>query len=351
MTSAAELERSRANLVMVAPMPFNAEAPPAALRDRITATDQHYVRSNFALPAHDGNLHIEGAVANPFTLTLDDLRALPAKTVTMTMECAGNGRLDMKPLPVGEPWGGYAVSTATWTGALLSEVLRSAGPTAGAVDVVCEGADHGPYYQYDDIQFIRALPLALTVDPAANILIAYEMNGEPLNADHGAPFRLIVPQWYGVASVKWLQRLNVITESYQGEFQTAHYMYEWPDRPHEPVDIMLVRARVTDPDPESHLSLGPYTVRGKAWSGHGAIVKVELSFTGEGEWFTAELVPADSPYAWQDWSYEWTPSKTGRYSIRARAFDEAGNGQPDVPLWNRLGYGNNAVEIQYVEVH
>jgi DMSO/TMAO reductase YedYZ molybdopterin-dependent catalytic subunit len=351
MTSAAELEQSRAHLVMVAPMPFNAEAPPAALREGITSTDQHYVRSNFALPAHDGRLHIDGAVSSPITLTLDDLRALPAKTVTMTMECAGNGRLDMKPLPIGEPWGGYAVSTATWTGATLSDVLRSAGPAAAAVDVVCQGADHGPYYQYDDIQFIRALPIALAVDPAADILIAYEMNGAPLNADHGAPFRLIVPNWYGVASVKWLTRLNVITEPYQGEFQTAHYMYEWPDRAHQPVDIMRVRARITDPASEAHLALGPCTVRGKAWSGHGAITKVELSFTGEGEWFAAEVAPADSPYAWQEWSYEWTPAKTGRYSIRARATDAAGNTQPDVPPWNRLGYGNNAVEVQYIEFH
>jgi DMSO/TMAO reductase YedYZ molybdopterin-dependent catalytic subunit len=257
----------------------------------------------------------------------------------------------MKPLPVGEPWGGYAVSTATWTGTSLSDVLRSAGPASAAVDVVCEGADHGPYYQYDDIQFIRALPIATAVDPAADILIAYEMNGAPLNADHGAPFRLIVPQWYGVASVKWLTRLTVITEPYQGEFQTAHYMYEWPDRPHEPVNIMLVRARITDPASESHLPFGTCTVRGKAWSGHGEIVKVELSFTGEGEWSAAELSPAESPYAWQDWSYEWSPSKMGRYSIRARATDVAGNTQPDIPPWNRLGYGNNAVEVQYVEFH
>ena len=117
MSNVTELERSRADLVEVAPMPFNAEAPPAALRDHITPVGKHYVRSNFALPDHDGKLHIGGAVASPTVLTLDQLRALPAKTITMTMECAGNGRLDMKPLPIGEPWGGYAVSTARWTDA------------------------------------------------------------------------------------------------------------------------------------------------------------------------------------------------------------------------------------------
>lgn len=350
MSNVTELERSRADLVEVAPMPFNAEAPPAALRDHITPVGKHYVRSNFALPDHDGKLHIGGAVASPTVLTLDQLRTLPAKTITMTMECAGNGRLDMKPLPIGEPWGGYAVSTASWTGTPLRGILQAAGPDAGAVEVVFEGADHGPYYQYTDLQFIRSLPFDLIMDVAADVLVAYEMNGEPLNADHGAPFRMIVPHWFGVASVKWLSKIEVVTKPYEGEFQTAHYMYEWPDRPHEPVDVMLVRARITDPDPGINLANRPYTIRGKAWSGSGPVTKVEISFTGEGEWFAAELSSADAPATWQDWSYEWTPGKTGRFSIRARATDAAGNVQPDVPPWNRLGYGNNAVEIRYVEV-
>jgi DMSO/TMAO reductase YedYZ molybdopterin-dependent catalytic subunit len=351
MPNAVELERSRAQLVMVAPAPYNAEAPPAALREAITPVGKHYVRSNFALPEHDGLLHITGAVANPISLTLDQLRALPSKTVTMTMECAGNGRLDMKPLPIGEPWGGYAVSTAQWTGTPLSGILQNVAPDAGAVEIVCEGADHGPYYQYDDIQFIRSLPLTIAADPGADVLVAYEMNGQPLNADHGAPFRLIVPHWFGVASVKWLTRLEVVTKAYEGEFQTAHYMYEWPDRAHEPVNIMLVRARITDPDPGQLLANAPHTIRGKAWSGTGPVTKVEISFTGEGDWYEAELASSDNPAAWQDWSYEWTPGKTGRFSIRARATDAAGNVQPDVPPWNRLGYGNNAVEVRYVEVH
>jgi DMSO/TMAO reductase YedYZ molybdopterin-dependent catalytic subunit len=350
MNSATELEQSRANLVMVQAAPYNAEAPPQALLETVTPTDLHYVRSNFALPDHDGKLHIGGAVSNPLTLTLDELRSNPAVTLTMTMECAGNGRLDMKPLPIGEPWGGYAVSTSTWTGTPLSGLLQAAAPDAKAVEVVFEGADHGPYYQYTDIQFIRSLPFDLTIDSTADILVAYEMNGGPLNADHGAPFRLIVPHWYGVASVKWLSRINVVTEPYQGEFQTAHYMYEWPDRPREPVNIMLVRARITDPAPGLTIPYGPYTLRGKAWSGTGPVTKVEVSFTGEGEWYIAELSPPIGPYVWQDWSYTWTPSKTGRHSIRARATDAAGNLQPDVPPWNRLGYGNNAVEVSYVEV-
>ena len=116
-------------------------------------------------------------------------------------------------------------------------------PDARGVELLAQGADHGPYHlqailpetDQDNLTFTRSLPIEQATDPASGILIAYEMNGEPLGRDHGAPFRLIVPHWYAVASVKWLKRLDVLTEPYTGEFQTGHYIYEWPDRPHEPV--------------------------------------------------------------------------------------------------------------------
>jgi DMSO/TMAO reductase YedYZ molybdopterin-dependent catalytic subunit len=299
---------------------------------------------------HDGTLAIGGAVRNQITLTLDDLRAMPAIERAVTLECAGNGRLTQTPLPVGEPWGEYAVSTARWTGVPLYQVLAQVQPEADAADVVFQGADHGPYYQYDDLSFVRSLTLAHAADPTAEILIAYEMNGEPLRPDHGAPFRLIAPGWYGVASVKWLKRIDVSTEPYQGEFETSHYMYEWADRPHERVTLMRVRARITDPAPRSVIPVGTYTVRGKAWTGTGPIHKVEVRLTGEGDWLRTKLEPPAGPYQWQDWSFDWHAADPGRHTLRARATDAAGNTQPDVPLWNRLGYGNNAVEVIYVDV-
>src|SRR3954464_10186663 len=126
MTVTDDLEAARAGLVMINPAPYNAEAPPAPLVGDVTPNELHYVRSNFAVPDHDGTLHIGGAVERPTTLTLEDLRRLPAVERAVTLECAGNGRLDTKPLPIGEPWGGHAVSTAAWTGALLSDVLQQA---------------------------------------------------------------------------------------------------------------------------------------------------------------------------------------------------------------------------------
>ena len=358
MTVTDDLDRARSALQMINPAPYNAEAPPEALAGDLTPSDLHYVRSNFPLPTHDGTLEVGGAVQNPTSLTLEDLRALPAIERAVTLECAGNGRLDMRPLPTGEPWGDYAVSTARWTGARLSDVLEQARPNADGVDVRFEGADHGSYHlrpvladtSTTDLTFVRALPLAHAADPAAEILIAYEMNGEPLGADHGAPFRLIAPHWYAVASVKWLKRIDVLTEAYTGEFQTGHYMYEWADRPNEPVTLMRVRARMTDPAPGSTIPTGTCTLRGKAWSGTGPVTRVELSFTGAGDWYPAQLEPAQGPYQWQEWTFDWAAADAGRHTIRVRATDAAGNVQPEVPPWNRLGYGNNAIEVPFVDV-
>jgi DMSO/TMAO reductase YedYZ molybdopterin-dependent catalytic subunit len=145
---------------MIKPAPYNAEAPPEALAGDLTPSNLHYVGSNFPLPTHDGKLDVGAAVQNPTRLTLQDLRSLPAIERAVTLECAGSGRLDMRPLPTGEPWSDYAVSIARWTGARLSDVLEQARPDADGVDVRFEGADHG------------------------------------------APFRLIAPHWYAVASVQ-----------------------------------------------------------------------------------------------------------------------------------------------------
>jgi DMSO/TMAO reductase YedYZ molybdopterin-dependent catalytic subunit len=347
----ASLADVRGGLTMISRVPFNAEAPPAALTGEVTPTPLHYVRSNFPFPAHDGNLTIGGAARNPMTLTLDELRALPAVERTVTLECAGNGRLGQTPLPAGEPWGRYAVSTARWRGVPLHQVLRRAAPSPDGLEVTFEGADHGRYAQHEDISFVRSLPLSHAIDPASDILIAYEMNSEPLSREHGAPFRLIVPGWYGMASVKWLKRIKVISGRYEGEFQTNHYVYHHADQSSEPVTLMRVRARITDPAPGSVIQAGTYRVRGKAWSGAGPVTSVDISLTGEGEWQAAELEPPGEPHHWQDWSFEWQSATVGRHTLRARATDAAGHTQPEVPPWNRLGYGNNAVEVQWVDVY
>ena len=221
------------------------------------------------------------------------------------------------------------------------------------------GTDHGSYIlnpvlkdiDASDLSFERSLTLVHAADPSAEILIAYEMNGEPINPDHGAPFRLIVPHWYGVASVKWLKHIQVLTQPFVGEFETGHYLYQWADRAAERVTVMRPRARITNPRPGATIGGDQKcVVRGKAWSGTGPVTNVDISLTGESEWLPAHIETPKGPYQWQNWTFEWQPTEPGRKSLRARATDAAGNVQPEVPIWNRLGYGNNAIEVIYVDV-
>src|SRR3954451_25350429 len=140
MAIANELEQARAALIMINPAPYNAEAPPAALDGEITPTELHYVRSNFAVPSHDGTLAISGGVDNPITLTLEQLRALPAHERAVTLECAGNGRLEMRTLTTVAPWVYFANPQARWRGILLHDVLAMVRPSSEGVDVRFEGA-------------------------------------------------------------------------------------------------------------------------------------------------------------------------------------------------------------------
>lgn len=350
MLDATALEAERAGLVMVRARPFNAETPAAALREPVTPTAAHYVRSNFDLPEHNGSVQVTGEVAHPLTLTLDDLRALPATALRVTLECAGNGRAGMAPLPTGEPWLGNAVATAEWTGARLVDVLDRSEPTPEGLTVAFTGADHGPYKGGPDISFVRALPLDVARDPVNDILLAYDMNGEALTPDHGAPLRLVVPGWYGMASVKWLARIEVLASPFEGQFQTRSYVYEWPDGRREPVTTERVRALITDPAPGAVLAPGRHEVRGWAWSGAGPVTAVEVSVDGAGEWQPARVEPPDEPYAWQAWAFAWDVEEPARHVLRARATDASGATQPDTPPWNRLGYGNNAVQVVVLDV-
>jgi DMSO/TMAO reductase YedYZ molybdopterin-dependent catalytic subunit len=342
---------SQSGMVLITTDPLNAETPPLWLQAPITPVEHHYVRSHFSAPRHDGTLTVSGEVDAPFRLGLADLRALPATTLSVTLECAGNGREGFQPLPKGEPWGWTAVSTAVWTGVPLHALLAQARPRPEGRTLLFEGADHGPYEGGPEVNYTRALPRTEVERMGADILVAYEMNGEPLPLDHGAPLRLVVPGWYGMASVKWLQRVQFVPDPFSGPFQTDSYVYIWPDGTREPVTMMLVRALITDPPPGKELAREPFIIRGQAWSGRGSVTAVEVSIDCEEPWQPAQLAAPVSPNAWQAWSFEWTPQQVGRHSICARARDSSGATQPDCPAWNRKGYGNHAVQPRFVDVH
>jgi sulfite oxidase len=338
--------------VMVKAAPFNCEAALASLRPFITPIDEFYVRSNFPTPPYDPaawRLTVDGLVERPFSLSLDDLLALPSRTLTATLECAGNNRTRMAPIPEGEPWEIGAVSTATWTGVPLAEVLTRAGVRTGAVEVRFEGADRGvPRGRTETISFERSLPLVDALHP--DVLLVHRMNEQPLTEEHGAPLRILVPGWYGMAAVKWLHRIEVLDHPFEGHYQTRQYIYDRPGASEKPpVRAMLIKSMITSHASGAIVPTGPVEISGIAWCGDADVAAVEVSADGAA-WQPAELLGAPTPYTWQQWRFTWAGAPVGRHSLRVRATDAAGNVQPDLPVYNRLGYGNNAVQVTLVNV-
>ncbi|HEX5435825.1 MAG TPA: sulfite oxidase [Gemmatimonadaceae bacterium] len=338
-------------LVVVKPSPLNAETPTPALAAEVTPSRHVYVRSNFAHPQLDDGAHriaVGGAVHSPFAIDMSELRALPMHTVVATMECAGNDRSSMRPPPPGELWRSGAVSTARWTGVPLAAVLERAGVHTEAVEILVEGADAGPREDsVGPVTFGRALPVADALQP--DTLLAMMMNGEPLARPHGAPVRLIVPGWYGMASVKWVTRIEALTTPYRGYFQRKRYVYEDASAT-SPVTRMRVKSMIVSPEDGDVVASAPLLVQGWAWSGAAPIVRVEVAIGGGDTWRDAQLGAAASTHAWTPWELQCDVPQPGRYALRSRATDGAGNVQPDAARWNRHGYGNNAVRTVIIDV-
>lgn len=341
---------SRSQRIVVREAPHNAETPLEALSAELTPTERHYVRSNFAEPSlsDDHEIRLEGAVHQPGVISVGTLRGAAARTLTVTMECAGNNRLGLAPLPPGEPWDFGAISTATWTGARLKDLLLGAGLRDDVVEVLVVGADRGKVEgSSSEVPFARALPREVALDE--DTLLAWEMNGSPLTHRHGAPVRLIVPGWYGMASVKWVCRIEALTAPFSGHFQTERYVYEGRDGARAPVTRMKVKSLVTEPGENATVPAGRVQIGGWAWSGEGGIERVEVSVDG-GPWTPAELGPQRSRHAWRRFCLEVHLTRKGRHTVRSRATDAAGRSQPEHPEWNSLGYGNNAITVRKFDV-
>lgn len=318
--------------------PDNLESHFSALDGVLTPNDSFYVRSHFEAPVIDPGawrLRIEGSVHRIVDLTLTDLRGMPAQTHTAVLECAGNGRLFLKPKKDGVQWELGAVGCARWTGVPLAAVLDRAGVQPGVIDVVLEGADSGTPEKADHpkakITYSRSLPLSKARQP--EVLLAYEMNGEPLTRAHGAPVRAIVPGWYAMASVKWLRRILLIDHRFQGFWQTVDYAYwsahDGQPPEHVPISDIAVKSTIAQPAGNDRIAFGaPVRVFGAAWSAGAAITTVEVSVDDGKLWNAAKLIDEAHEHAWQRWEFVWRPDKPGRYTLRSRATDAAGNTQP-----------------------
>jgi DMSO/TMAO reductase YedYZ molybdopterin-dependent catalytic subunit len=332
----------------------NRGLPLEALRYDVTPIGLHYLLVHFDIPCVDTaawRLSVGGKVKQEMSLTLDDLRRRPRRTLPVTFECAGNGRARLSPRPISQPWLNEAVSTAEWTGTPLASLLEEAGLAADVVELVFTGADHGIEKGYEH-DYARSLSVNEAGRP--EVLLVYEMNGRPLEPQHGFPLRLIVPGWYGMTQVKWLSRIDALSTRFEGYQQRVAYFYkQQADDPGEPVTRMRPRALLVPPGFPDYLTRrrilgrGRVAVHGRAWSGQGAISRVE--FCVDGRWMDAALGKSSGSFSWYAWNAEWDPTP-GEHVLSCRATDSAGNVQPTDPAWNLQGMGNNLVQEVRVTV-
>jgi DMSO/TMAO reductase YedYZ molybdopterin-dependent catalytic subunit len=327
--------------------------PLEALRYPVTPVGLHYLLIHYDVPVVEPEtwrLTVRGE--RELVLGLEELRARPAAEVTVTMECAGNGRARLDPRPVSQPWLLEAVGTARWRGTPLRPLLEEAG-VGDAVEVLLTGLDRG-VEGGEEQAFQRALPLEEAL--RGEVLLAYEMNGAPLPPQHGFPLRLVVPGWYGMTNVKWLERIELVDTPFAGYQNSWSYrLRQAEDEEGVPLDRMQPRSLMAPPGiPEfmtrdRTVGAGEVLLQGRAWSGLAPVDRVEVSTDGGETWVPAELEPPGEPWAWRGWSYRWD-AEPGEHVLCCRARDEAGNEQPHEPPWNLGGYANNAVQAVLVTV-
>jgi DMSO/TMAO reductase YedYZ molybdopterin-dependent catalytic subunit len=313
-------------------MPLELMEPDGEL---IVPTDRFFMRSNGPVPMIDPNtwsMTVTGRVEHSLHLRLDDLQMMPQRTLTAFLECAGNGRTRFAPVPDGTPWGNDAAGNAVWAGVPLGLVLDLAGMHDEAVDVVCQGGD------FPEMQ--RGLPLTVARDP--DTLLVLRMNGEPLPLAHGGPVRLLVPGWAGIASTKWLVGLHVLDGPFTGFWNSDNYVFWGADgTPQRPIREMAVKSVISAPLQGAVIEPGSTVVAGYAWSGYGAVAKVEVSVDGGVSWQQANL-QGTGRRSWVRFRYPWTATQ-GQHLLMTRATDERRLRQPAVADWNGKGYGQNGI--------
>jgi sulfane dehydrogenase subunit SoxC len=335
----------------------NHSLPLEALRHDVTPIGLHYLLIHFDIPRVDEEawrLEVGGRVGHRLSLTIADVKARPARTMPVTLECAGNGRALFEPRPLSQPWLSGAVGTAEWTGTPLAPLLEEAGLDPEAQEIVFTGLDRG--IQGDaEHAYERSLPVEEALRD--EMLLAYEINGLPLPPQHGFPLRLIVPGWYGMTHVKWLCSITAVDEPFTGWQQgVAYHVRQSEEEQGTPVTRIQPRCLMVPPGIPEFLSRTRYVepgicrLEGRAWSGWAPVERVEVSDDGGETWADAELGEPLAEFAWRRWEHGWNAT-AGEYELCCRATDEAGNVQPLAPEWNYDGVCNNSVQRVRVVVH
>lgn len=325
------------------------------LRHDVTPAGLHYLLNHFDVPyvtGDDWRVELAGQFAKGGSISLNEIRQFPARTLPVTLECAGNGRGTMSPRYPSMPWVHEAVGNAEWTGTPLRHVLEQAGLPGDVTEIAFIGADRG-FDRGDEHAFGRSLKRDVAL--SSDVLLVWAMNGQPLLPQHGYPLRLIVPGWYGMASVKWLSRIEALTKPYDGFQQAIGYHYRpEPDGPRTPITHVRVKSLLVPPGiPDWYtrrrlVEAGAVTLTGRAWSGGGVpIVRVDVGI--DGKWVPADLDPPLGTFAWRGWRAVWN-AEPGDHELCCRATDANGATQPLETRWDSGGFGNNAVHRVHVTV-
>jgi DMSO/TMAO reductase YedYZ molybdopterin-dependent catalytic subunit len=318
---------------VVTAMPENSETPLDSVRSWVTPTRLFFVRNHFAVPELNlatWRLSVDGCVRLRRVWTLDELMDLPERTVFATVECAGNGRSFLAERQSGVQWGAGAVGHAEWTGVPLKLVLERSGLEPDALEVLFEGADVGTEPDHPaPMPFARSLPLSKALHP--DTLLANRMNGEVLDPNHGYPLRLFAPGWYGVASVKWLRRIEVLNKPFRGYFQSVKYTVQRETERGVETEIvgpMMPKSEIIRPRAGDVLGLGGNRLSGVSWAGEDSVSRVEVSNDGGASWSDATLMGPQAPYSWTMWEYLWEAESPGELTVLARATSSRGRLQP-----------------------
>lgn len=352
MTALARAER---NLIVHCPDPLNAEtAPDKLIASFLTPQTHFYIRSHGPTPelADGHRVVLDGLLDRPRSFTIAELQAVfPIRTVTATMQCAGNRRAHLQGVAKtsGDPWDVGAIGNAEWTGVALRDVLAAAGVKDGASFVGSTGADNVDV-DGEATPFGASIPIRKALEP--DVLIAWAMNGEPLTPEHGAPLRLVVPGYAGVRSAKWLTRIEVRDRPSDAPIQAKDYKLfpssvskEAADWEHGlTIEEMPLNAAICSPVDGAHLGSGSCSIEGYAVAFGRAVSRVEVSANGGTDWVQADLtVRPDAPWSWTQWRavVDLTP---GLHVLVVRALDGAGQMQPERPeaIWNFAGYLSTA---------
>jgi sulfite oxidase len=337
-------------LIVRSPRPVNLETPLRELTAYHTPDEVFFVRNNYdAAPIDPAqwSVRIEGEVDNPVVLRLDDLRKLAVISQDVTLECAGNGRAFHTPRASGIQWEYGAVGNQAWRGVRLADVLALARPRASGRHVAFDGADKAPTPQAPD--FIRSVPIWKAISP--HTMLAFEMGGKPIPHLHGGPVRVLVPGFVGSASIKWLERIMLLPEEFDGFYMKSNYTAPRADNDKDVYSLqsLEVKSVIVAPSDGAKLGAGRVNVWGWAWAGEGELTGIDVSTDGGQTWRVGRFVDHWDRYSWRKWEADWDAA-AGRHTLMARATDSLGRIQPASRAFNRLGYRWNVIHAIRVDV-